>query len=72
MRNNPSEKWNLSKKWPYKWDVKKNSYSNIKEYTQSLNQSGSSFLSKVIVVSVLVFSNLLVGLLFFLIYLVLR
>jgi hypothetical protein len=72
MRNNiSSDKWNLSKKWTYIRDMKKGP-SSIKEYTQSLSQSGNTFLSKLIVVSVLVFSNLLVGLLFLLIYFVLR
>lgn len=72
MKNNPPGKWNLTKKWPYKRDMKKTPYSQLKDYTESLNQSSNTFLSRVVVVSVLVFGNLIVCLLFLLIYLVLK
>lgn len=74
MKNNNllSGKWNLSKKWTYIREMKKNPYTQLKDYTELLNQSSNTFLSRVIVVSVLIFGNLLVCLLFLLIYIVLR
>ncbi|MBC8053467.1 MAG: hypothetical protein H7Y13_10425 [Sphingobacteriaceae bacterium] len=68
--NNLTGKWNLSKKWTYIRDMKKNPYAQLKDYTESLSQNPHTFLSRMVVVSVLIFGNLIVCLLFLLIYLV--
>jgi hypothetical protein len=69
--NNLSGKWNLSKKWPYIRDMK-NPYTQIKDYSESLDTNTHSFLSRLITISVLIAGNLVVCLLILLVYLVLR
>lgn len=69
MKNNISEKWNLSKRWPYIRDMKNTS---LKDNISSISQSSNSFLSRVITVSVMVAGNLLVCLLFLWLYLIVR
>ena len=73
MANNIfTEKWNLSRKWPYIRDMRKSASTELKEFSGVLDQNANGFFSKIITVSVLIFANLMVGLVFLLMYVLLK